>query len=91
VLTLARWTSPAPLSKALSIEEDSNGFKLSPTEQKTTSGALAVITVKHLRQPLTGVRHSASLKITSKEERLKRLSSLQYLVLKLLLAPLRSL
>jgi hypothetical protein len=37
--------SAVPPSKVRSIEEDSDGFKLSSTEQKTTSGALAVITV----------------------------------------------
>jgi hypothetical protein len=48
-----------------------DGFKSVTCRQKTTTGAPALITFKHHRQPPTGVRISASLPIISKNKRFK--------------------
>jgi hypothetical protein len=44
------------------IEEDSDGFKTVIRRRKTTTGAPAVVTVKHCQQPLIGVRNTISKK-----------------------------
>jgi hypothetical protein len=50
------------LSPKVSIVEDSDGFKTVTSRRKTATGAPAVVTVKHCRQPLVGVRNSISKK-----------------------------
>jgi hypothetical protein len=44
-----------------------HGFKIVTNKKKTTTGAPAIITVKHCWQPLIGVRKSASLPIIFKK------------------------
>jgi hypothetical protein len=53
--------------------EDSEGFTTVSYKKKPTSGIPSVNTVRHRRQPLIGVRNSASLPIVSKRERSKAL------------------
>jgi hypothetical protein len=53
--------------------EDSEGFATVSYKEKPTSGIPSVNTVRHRRQPLIGVRNSASLPIVSKRERCKAL------------------
>jgi hypothetical protein len=63
--------SAVPSPKASTVEEHPDGFKTVTYRKKTTTGAPAVITVKHCRQPLIGVRNSISLSVISKKERFK--------------------
>jgi hypothetical protein len=65
--------SALPSPKVSAVEEESDGFKNVTYRKKTSTGALAVITVKHRRQPLIGVRNCASLPFISKKERFKAL------------------
>jgi hypothetical protein len=65
--------SAVPSPKVSTVEEDSDRFKTVTYGRKTITGAPEVITVKHRRQPLVGVRNSASVPISSKEERFKAL------------------
>jgi hypothetical protein len=53
--------------------EESEGFTTVTYKKKPTSGTPSVNTVRHRRQPLIGVRNSASLPIVSKRERSKAL------------------
>jgi hypothetical protein len=57
------------LRKVCAFEEDSDGFKTVTYTEKTTTGAPVVITVEHRREPLVGVRNSASVPVVSKKER----------------------
>jgi hypothetical protein len=57
--------------KVSTVGEDSDCFKTVTYRNTRTTGAPAVITVEDRRQPLVGLRNSASLPINSKRERLK--------------------
>jgi hypothetical protein len=59
--------------KVSTIEKDCDGFKTVTYRQKTIAGFLAVITVKHRRQPLIGVRNSAFLPTVARKQRFKAL------------------
>jgi hypothetical protein len=65
--------SAAPSPKISTCEVNSGSSKTVNYKKKTTTDALAVIIVDHRRQPLVGVRNSASLPIISGKERFKAL------------------
>jgi hypothetical protein len=65
--------SAVPSPKVSIVEEESDGFETVANKKKTTTGAPAVITDKHRRQPLVGVLNSASIPILSKKQRFRAL------------------
>jgi hypothetical protein len=57
---------PPCTTKVSSVQNYTDGFKTVNYKKKTNTGTPAVITIKQRRQPLIGVRNSASLPIVFK-------------------------
>jgi hypothetical protein len=66
-------TSAVHSPKVSNIKEDFDGFKTVTYRKKTTIAGPTVITVRYCRQPLVGMRNSASLPVISQKERFKLL------------------
>jgi hypothetical protein len=59
--------SAVPSPKVSTSQVVSDGFQTVSYKKETVTGASAVNTVKHRRQPLIGIRNSALLPIISKD------------------------
>jgi hypothetical protein len=65
--------SPVPSLKLSTVKQDSDGFQSVACRNLVTTSVPLVITLIYSRQPLLGVRKSASLPIISKKEMIKAL------------------
>jgi hypothetical protein len=61
--------SAVPSPKVSAVEEDFDVFETITYRKNTNTGARAVITVRHHRQPVSGVQNSAFSPIISKKDR----------------------